>query len=503
MTGGGAGPPTADAAAAAGDAGPGLRGRAVRGALWTGAGRGVERLLGLATFVTLGRLLDPSAFGIVALASAVIAVVQVVSELGFATWLVQADEVDERAASTAFWTALGLGAVAAAALLAGAAPLAGALGEPDLAPVLRWLSLSLVLSGMASTPIALLSRQLRFKELAVRQTVSVALGAAAGIALAIAGAGVDALVAQLLVQQVASVLILAVTARWRPRPLWSAATAADIARFGLRLVGIQGLQQLRDRGEPFLIGALLGVTALGFWVIASRLLTVLLDLGLSVVSTVASPTFVRVRDEPERLFRAYETCLAASSLAVGPALIGLAVTSPLLVPLVFGAQWQDSVPVAALLALGGLATAMTFFDRSVFVARRRLGVELALVAPIVVLHLGLIVVVGPLGLVPLAVAVALRQLVTWPVRLLVLRRTVGMPLRAQRRALLVLGGSAVAGALALAVREAAGLDAGWGALAALGAVYAGLVAAVLGTVARPLVREVARDLAAVRQDRPD
>ncbi len=476
----------------------GLRAGALRGVLWTGAGRYLVRVAGLVTLVLLGRLLAPEDFGVVALAVAFVTVLQTVAEAGFSVWLVQAEEVDDRTTSTAFWTSTAAGVVTAAALALAAAPLAALLDAPDLAPVLAALSLVLVLAGLASTPMALLTREMRFRELAVRQVVSVLLGCVVGVATALAGAGVWALVLQLLVQHASGLVLLLALSRWRPGRQWSRPLAVEMTRFGARVVGIQGLQQVRDQGEVLLIGAALGTTALGYWSVATRLLYVLLDLCLGTVATVATPTFVRMRDDVRRLAAAYGQSVGLSALVVGPALVALAVTSPQLVPLVFGERWTASGPLAAVLAVGGLATAMTFFDRSVLIARDRLDVELRLVVLVVVLHLGLVVAVGPAGLLPLAWALAARAFATWPVRALALRRVAGVPLSAQGPAVRLLAALGVAGGCAVMVRESLDLTGGWGDLLVVLALLALLVAVMCALVARDLVRDLARDVRGLR-----
>lgn len=425
-----------------------LRRQALAGAAWTAAERWLVRLAGLGTFIVLGRVLDPESFGTAALAISVIALVQVVADLGFSMWVLQARTVDQRMLSTTFWTSLGLGTLGAAVLGGVSFLLADLMNQPRLGPVLALLSVSLVLAGAASTPTALLSRDMRFKDLAVRQVTSILVGSFVGILSALLGAGVYSLVLQQLVQQFVAVSVLFRIAKWQPTFEFDPNVARQAVRFGFRVTGIQALQQSRDQGETLIIGLILGPVALGYWAVASRLLSTFLDVTLSVVSTVAAPVFLRLRDEPERMTRALRSSLLASSLLVGPALIGLALASPALIPVVFGERWEPSSQLAIALALGGVATSVSFFDRSVWLASERLDVELKLVAVIVLLHLTVVASVSQFGLLALAVAVALRALITMPMRIFAMHRVLDVSFRVYIQPATILASVLLAGGVA-------------------------------------------------------
>lgn len=417
--------------------GAGTRGEALRALTWTSTERWLVRFGGLATFVILGRLLDPVDFGVVALAASAVTIVQTVSSLGFGTYLVQAPKMTARTINTCFWTSAALGVVAATALAVSAPLVASLLDNEQITPVLRLLSLSLVTGGLASTPTALLMRDMKFKSLAIRQITAVVVGSVAGIVAALVGWGVYALVVQTLTTSVISLAVTLAVARWPLRLTWSASEARSVASYGTKSVGVALSQQARDQGEVIIIGAVLGPAVLGLWVIAYRVLAVLLDLVSSTLSSVALPLFSRMREDRGRLSRAYGELLSACSLVAVPVFVAAALSSDVLVPLLFGERWSEAGDVAALLAWGAVATAVTFFDRPMFIAVGKLNLELALVIAIVVLHLAVVGVASQYGLIVLAVAVMLRPWVTWPLRMAAINRSAGVPFLLQRGAVVI------------------------------------------------------------------
>ncbi|GAB7190147.1 oligosaccharide flippase family protein [Kineococcus sp. NUM-3379] len=476
-----------------------LRGRAAAGVLWNALQMWIVRLTTVAAFIVISRHLQPSEFGLIALGMAVIGVLMLLGDSGMTNYIIRTEELDERVRSTAFWTGMLLAGTLAGALALLARPTAALFGEPDLAPVLRWLSLGLVLTGLASVPSALLRRRLEFRSLAIRGTVATFVGSAVAITAAVAGAGVWALVAQYLVRAVVGGAVVWAAARWRPRFLLDRAEARRMLTFGSKLLGIDLLMQARDRGEEFVLGAISTATTLGLWTVATRLVRIIQETGSSVVSSVATPAFARLQDDLPRLHRAYATSLSTTALAMFPAFLLLAVTSPDLVPFLLGRQWAGTAVVAQVVALTALVGVLSHFDRPVFMALDRLRPELLIVGGTVVVHLALVVVFAPRGLVPLALALLVRALLTLPVRQVVLHRVTGMPYGA----LLGSGRVLVAALLMAACVQGAvwALDdaAVWARLLLAALVAALTYPPLLWLFARPVVRSVLGDVRSLRR----
>src|SRR6478752_2724448 len=113
-----------------------LAGETTRGVLWTVVQKWSMRIGGFLTIAILTRLLNPHDFGVVAVAMTVLPLLYLLSDFGFATYVVQASEVDERLLSTAFWYSAGSGLVLAAALALLAGPVSHMLGLAGLSAVL-------------------------------------------------------------------------------------------------------------------------------------------------------------------------------------------------------------------------------------------------------------------------------------------------------------------------------------------------------------------------------
>ena len=421
-----------------GSAGLSERQRAVRNVGWSAVQKWFVRLAGMATFVVLGRLLAPGEIGLAAIAGAAVGFLGVIADFGMSSFLVQHERPDRRTTSTVFWTVLALGAAGAAALVAGADVLAGLLGEPRAAQVIRVLALGLVLTTANCVPAALLVRDLRFRTMAAQSVVAAVVSAAVGIGFALAGAGVWALVLQNLVQHALTLVWFWLACGWRPAFTVSLPVLRAARRWGTAMIGITLLQGLRDRADQFLVGGLGGVEMLGLWSVAARVLGVVHEVTMSVMDHVALPLFVRVREDAERFGRAYETAVAMSTALLAPAVAVLAVVSPVVIPALFGPQWGPSGPTAQVLTIAYGVGAVGYFNRSALLAHGRAGTAWVLAAVGLLVHAAAVVVSVGHGLTALALGVGVATAVLAVVSAVALRTAVGVGARAYGRAVLAL-----------------------------------------------------------------
>ena len=131
---------------------------------WSLAGNFTLRLGILVVGIVLARLLTAEQFGVYAIALALQTLLQTLATVGLGAALVRCDE-PERLAPTVATIALVSGSVLAGAMAMWSRPAAELVGVPDAASVIAVLSLTMVLTGIATVPHALLTRRFEQKTL--------------------------------------------------------------------------------------------------------------------------------------------------------------------------------------------------------------------------------------------------------------------------------------------------------------------------------------------------
>jgi O-antigen/teichoic acid export membrane protein len=385
----------------AGNEGP-LARRTATSVAWMTLQTWLSRLGGFVTVAILARLLTPADFGLVAIASTVLPLVYLLADMGLTTYLVQADRLDARTTATAFWFSAAAGLVLSAALVLLAPAIAALFGTAAAAPVIAWTAPAVLIVSLSATPVALLRRGMRFRALSMQTAVAAIIGQILALVLAFGGAGVWALVAQLLAMQLVCLVLAWASARWRPS---FAISAADIRRmfgFGSKVVTVDLLAIGRLWIENAVITRMLGVAALGAYGVAQRLVQTARDLTGSAITPVTTVAFAKVRDEPERLLGGYRRAVGLAYGVVAPGLAVLFVGAPLVVPLLLGPQWQASIEPVRALALAGLFALGASLDHGLLYGMGRPGAWLGYAAVVEVATLAATLLLVPRGIAAIA-----------------------------------------------------------------------------------------------------
>jgi len=409
----------------------------------------VNQAVSLGVFIVLGRLLEPRAFGLVASAAVVLWLLRVVVDQGFSSALIQRGQLTSIDIDTAFWTAVVTGTAVAALTVATAPLIADLFSQPRLAAVMRVVSVVFVLAALDGTQSALLTRAMDFRSQAIRRLAATFVSAVAAIVLAATGAGVWALVAQLVTFESVSVVLLWSLADWRPSFRFSRASFRELLAFGASVTGIRFLTNVGGNADNLLIGVVIGPLALGYYVIAFRVMTVINQvLALTLLQVVFS-AFSRLRSDPDALNDAFYRSSNLVSAVAFPIYAGLAIVAHPLIVAVFGAKWTPSAPVLEALTLAGLVQCQTIFSSQYAIALGKVHNELRWTTLLVAGQLVGFAIAVSFGIVAVALSLGIVLAVAWPVRLMWLRRFGGLSPREYFRPYPRLVGATVAMAAAV------------------------------------------------------
>ncbi|MGW5360173.1 lipopolysaccharide biosynthesis protein [Actinopolymorpha pittospori] len=404
---------------------------AASGVLWTIAQKCGVRVTGLVTLVILARQVGVADFGVVAAAAIYVQSLNVIADLGFASYIVQAERVDRRMLSTAVWFS-GFVGVALAGLTVIAAPFLGhALGVQHFGPVLQGLAPAIVFTALAGTPMALLRRRLAFRSLAVPQVVSALSAQAIALALALTGAGVWALVAQYVMSAAVTCLGVWVVARWRPSLQFSPSVARTMASYGVRVIGSDLVGVLRGWIENVIILSVVGVAGVGYWNIAMRLISLVTDTAASTMVSVSSTVFAQIKNERQRVASAYLRACGVTLTAIAPLLTLLAAVSPVVIPLLYGAKWEHSIVLSQVYALAMVFVVHATLSRGLFLGIGRPGIWLVYGIAVDALNLVGTALAAPYGMTAVAIAYLGVVMLAAVTRVLLVARVLGLSVRVQ------------------------------------------------------------------------
>ncbi len=322
------------------------------GAAWLIGSRLATRGVDLATLAILARLLDPSAFGLVAIAMTLLLIVEAVFELPILQALVRIDVLDRGHFDTAFTLGVIRGGVLAATMAACAWPFALIYGDHRLAPMICVLALAPAMRGVVSPRMAIFARQINFRRDFVIEIAGKAAALALATAVAVTTRSYWAIVAGTVATPTVTAAVSFLFAPYRPR--LSLAYWPAFRSFLGWSSAAQVLSALSWQCDRLILGRFVSAASLGRYALASDL-AALPDTALVVpIGRPLMAAFALLRDDGARRRQAY---LKASSTIVTlglPLCLGLSLLADPVVRLLLGGKWLAAIPLLHGLALASV-----------------------------------------------------------------------------------------------------------------------------------------------------
>lgn len=401
---------------------------------WKALSQMISQAIRIVVLVALALLLTPSDYGLAGMALAFAALASVLLDPGLAAAIVQRPALRPIETSTAHWTSTAIGVLLAAAGLIAAPAIGAFYGQSEVTQLFAALSLAFAVTGFGVVPTALLTRAQAFRELEVARISGVVVGSVLAIAVAAAGGGAWAIIAQQLALAVTTTALVWLLTPTRPVGGFSRTAFRDLGSFGARLLGSRLLVYANRTADNLLVGRVLGARALGLYSLAYNVILVPFAGIVDPVREVLFPIFARLQGDVKRLGSIWLRVNRVLAAIFAPAMLGFVVIAPDLIPTVLGNRWAAAVPAARVLALVGLVQillplnplVLTVLDRTKSVLRLAWLGAIASVAGFVA---GL-----PWGITGVSVGYLLANLLVVPVNVLVTTRVLDLPLLALPKA---------------------------------------------------------------------
>ncbi len=294
--------------------------------------------------IVLARLLDPKVYGTVALVTVFTAILQVFVDSGFGNALVQKKNADNIDFSTVFFFNITV-CTALYLIMFFCAPLIASFYKmPELTPVVRVMSLTLIISGVKNIQQSYVSKNLLFKKFFFA-TLGGTIGAAfIGIGMAYAGFGVWAIVAQNLFNQLVDTIILWVTVKWRPQLSFSFKRLKGLFSYGWKLLVSSLLDTGYNNLRQLIIGKLYTAKDLSFFNKGQSFPNMIVTNINSSIDSVLLPTMSAEQDDKSRVRAMTRRAIKTSTYIMMPLMMGLAVSAEPLVSLILTDKWLPCVP---------------------------------------------------------------------------------------------------------------------------------------------------------------
>jgi len=318
---------------------------------WQSVNVTVQVVLQLGFIAALARLIPTEAFGIMAIALVVVGFIEIFAQVGIGPALIQNPNVTTEHRRTAFVFSLGLGIIFFAGTFFAAPAVAKLYNQPLLTEVLRWISLSFIISGASVVPRSMLIKNMQFKNLFICSSTAMIFGnIILGLTLAANGAGIWAYVAALLTQNTLLGIGYWISAPGPVSLKLNKIALKEMVGYGGRSTVFNMINYAAGKIDTMVVGAqTTDWTLTGFYDRSAYLMglpiTVLGKLGDSVLFS----GMAMMQNDLERLRRTVLYSVHAVSLLVIPLTVFLILRAEEVTVLLLGISFLKATPIVTIL----------------------------------------------------------------------------------------------------------------------------------------------------------
>jgi O-antigen/teichoic acid export membrane protein len=316
-------------------------------------------VLQLLAVATITRFLQPSDYGLMAMAMVCYSLTGYFTQLGMGRAIIQKSGLTIGNIRSAFTLSLATGIGGFVVACAIAPLLARYFREPRLKGVFIAFSLNLVFQALSMTSGGLLRREFRIRELAICDFFGYLISTfGLGLPMAMKGFGVWALVVSNVSQPLIVAIAYFIARPHSVRPTFAKENYEEISGFGGKVTLTTAIEAVAISLDTLMLGRLVSPLALGVYN-RSMTLSIMPVYNLSQgVTRVFHPAIARAaevgRSQCLKMLRMSEMQLMA---LIAPTCIGSAVAAKTIVPVLLGKQWGTAIPVYQALCIVGMIEA--------------------------------------------------------------------------------------------------------------------------------------------------
>ena len=384
-----------------------LKEKTAKGLFWGGMNNGVQQLLGLAFGIILGRLLDPSDYGMTAMLAVFSVIANELQSSGFKTGLINLKSPTHDDYNAVFWFNILAGAAIYVVLWFCAPLIADYYHQPKLIPLSRYVFLGFVFSSFGMAQSAYLTKQMQIKQIAQCGMTATLTSSIVSVILAVMGFGYWALATQYLLYIAMNTLLLWFFSPWRPTTKMTFEPIRRLFPFSFKIMLSAIFTQVNNNIMNLLLGRYYGETNTGHYNQAYQWSSKCFLLVGKMLKQVDQTVLVGLGDERERQLAVLRKMMRFTAFISFPLLFGLGMVSHEFIVLAIGEKWAFAASLLPLLCLCGAFLPLSTLLTDSVISQHRSDIYLWNTFALGVLQMGLMVALWREGIVTMVIAYAL------------------------------------------------------------------------------------------------
>ena len=379
--------------------------------------------------IILARLLLPSDFGNLAIILAIVNFLSVFVQSGLSAAIIQKRDLSQLDINTLFSISLSVAGVIYFALYFLVPYFSDYYEKPELILPIRVTALILFLYSFNSIQVGILSRQMNFKAVFVRQSMAVLLAGLISIILACLDFGLWALILYNFLNILFVVVFLLIGTNIKFRFQISRESACSLYSFCVKIMGANMISGLGDLFRTMIIGKKYSTSELAYYDRAYNYSLLVLQIVNNSIQSILLPVFARKQDNLVQLKETSRKSTQLSLFVLTPFLFGMIVIAKPLVLLLLTEKWLPCVPYFMLFLLFRLAGSIVGIDKQVYMALGKSSILLYFEFFLLIANVIMLLITVPIGIKAIAIGALVVEYLSSFVLILISQRVYSYTLR--------------------------------------------------------------------------
>ena len=328
-----------------------LKKKTFKGTIWSIVERFSVQFIQFAVMIVMARILTPADYGLVAMLAIFIAVSQSLVDSGFSQALIRKQDRSETDNCTVFFFNIVVGFGLYSVLFFCAPLIARFYNQPVLTPLMRVISLSVVVNSLVVVQRALLTVKIDFKTQAKASLAAAVISGAVGITMAYTGFGVWSIVWLHVSHISVNTAALWLQSKWRPAWLYSWKSFRELFGFGSKLALSGLINTLYANIFKLVIGKVFKASDLGFYTRAHGFAELPSQTLTSVIQRVTYPALCTIQNDDARLSDVYRRFLRMTAFIIFPMMTILGVLARPVILTFLNEQWLFSASLLPVICI--------------------------------------------------------------------------------------------------------------------------------------------------------
>lgn len=340
------------------------------GIKWASVSQVSKQVIQYVTTIIFVSLLEPTDFGLIAMAMVVIGFLEIFKDLGTSSAIIHLTETSKELLSSIFYVNIFFGLFISTMILIFSPLISEFYNNSNLISILNVLTISFFLSSLSIVQKSLLEKELSFNKISMIEVFSGFVGAISGIFLAFYNYGVWSLVFQSIINNLLLSLLFWINCNWKPSLLFKFKSIVTIVKYSSNLIGYNIFNYFVRNVDYLLIGKYLGDKELGYYYIAYKIMLYPVSNISVVISRVMFPIYSKIKDDLPRFRDIYLKIGNSIALITFPLMLLLFGANDLVAEVFFGKSWNFDLIAKLILILApvGLVQSIASTTGSIYQA---------------------------------------------------------------------------------------------------------------------------------------